>query len=349
MGRLGLHAVDLFCGVGGLTHGLKMAGVPVVAGVDFDPICRFPFEVNNSAKFLHQDVAAMTGKELKALFPKSSLRILAGCAPCQAFSRYARCNRTKDEDKWGLLNHFGRLVADSRPEIVSMENVPELQRETIFRNFVGTLETAGYEVSYKNVFCPDYGVPQHRTRLVLLASLFGPLALEPPTQPIGAHRTVRQAISYLTPLKAGQADPNDPLHRSSRLTNINLQRIRHSTPGGSWSDWPLRLVAECHKVESGKTYPSVYGRMEWDKPSPTITTQFFGYGNGRFGHPVQNRALSLREGAILQSFPPDYHFFPPSTSPSFAALGRLIGNAVPVRLGEVIGNSIVRHAEVFGK
>jgi len=228
-----------------------------------------------------------------------------------------------------------------------MENVPELDREKIFQAFVRQLEAQGYTVSHSRIFCPDYGVPQQRTRLVLLASLRGRLNLSLPTLSQENHPTVRSAISSLSPIQAGQVSRKDPLHRSSALTDINLKRIRNSRPGGCWRDWPLGLIAKCHNLESGKTYPGVYGRMEWDKPAPTITTQFFGYGNGRFGHPTQNRAISLREGAILQSFPADYIFHPQSTRVSFATLGRLIGNAVPVRLGEVIGEAILEHLEAL--
>jgi DNA (cytosine-5)-methyltransferase 1 len=331
-----------------LTHGLKRAGVPVVAGIDVDPICKFPFEKNNCAKFIHRDVSEVSAEEVAKLFPPSNSRVLVGCAPCSPFSRYARGNRTNDQQRWGLLSHFARLVTAIRPEIVSMENVPELHSEGIFRDFVNQLRTAGYKVNFSNVFCPDYGVPQQRTRLVLLASLYGSLEIGPPTH-LGRYRTVREAISGLPRIRAGRTSLMDPLHRSSRLTGINLQRIQHSRPGGCWRDWPEQLVAKCHSLESGKTYPSVYGRMEWDKPAPTITTQFFGYGNGRFGHPTQDRAISLREGAILQSFPPGYKFFPPSAPLSFAALGRLIGNAVPVRLGEIIGRAIVKHVETCGQ
>ena len=338
-------AVDLYCGVGGLTHGLKKAGLPVVAGVDLDPVCKFPFEHNNAAQFVLQDVATMIAGDLERLFPSNGYRVLIGCAPCQPFSRYARGNRVVDQERWGLLGHFARLVESTRPAIVSMENVPELQAEAIFRDFVTRLEATGYAVSYRNVFCPDYGVPQQRTRLVLLASLLGPLELGVPTHSPERHRTVRQTISRLKPVRAGEQSTKDPLHRSSRLTDTNLKRIKHSRPGGCWRDWPVDLVAECHAKKSGATYPSVYGRMEWDRPSPTITTQFFGYGNGRFGHPSQDRAISLREGALLQSFPMEYQFSSPSSKLSFATIGRLIGNAVPVRLGEVIGKAIMEHLE----
>jgi len=139
------------------------------------------------------------------------------------------------------------------------------------------------------------------------------------------------------------------MHRTSRLSVLNLRRIRCSKPGGSWRDWPHRLVAKCHKTKTGKKYPSVYGRMEWDHPSPTITTQFYGFGNGRFGHPDQDRAISLREGAILQTFPKHYEFVKPNGEYHVKAIGRMIGNAVPVRLGQVIGQTIRRHLSQHGQ
>lgn len=156
-------------------------------------------------------------------------------------------------------------------------------------------------------------------------------------------------MSRLAPLAAGDVSLDDPLHRTSELSPLNLRRIRHSRPGGTWRDWPRELVAQCHKIKNGKTYPSVYGRMEWDQPSPTITTQFFGFGNGRFGHPEQDRAISLREGAILQSFPKDYRFVEPGGDYRFKTIGRLIGNAVPVRLGQVVGETVRRHLEAHNE
>jgi DNA (cytosine-5)-methyltransferase 1 len=154
---------------------------------------------------------------------------------------------------------------------------------------------------------------------------------------------VKQAIGRLRPLSAGESAPKDKLHVTSTLSDTNLERIKVSKPGGTWRDWPKRLVAECHRVDSGRTYPGVYGRMEWDKPAPTMTTQCYGFGNGRFGHPVQDRAISLREAAILQSFPRKYAFIPKGGEVSFKVLGRLIGNAVPVDLGRAIARSIDQH------
>ena len=229
-----------------------------------------------------------------------------------------------------------------------MENVPELSREDVFQDFINTLENLNYQVSWQIVYCPDYGVPQKRKRLVLLASILGAINLIPPIYTPENYPTVRQAIGDLPPLEDGEVNTNDPLHSSCRLSIKNKLRIRHSVQGGTWRDWDESLQLKCHKKNSGKTYPSVYGRMYWNEPSPTITTQFYGYGNGRFGHPEQNRALSLREGAILQSFPRDYIFLPNDASFNKRELGIHIGNAVPVELGRAIGISIQQHLSEVG-
>lgn len=347
-------AVDLFCGAGGLTRGLLDAGIPVVAGYDNDQDCRFPYEKNNEpAVFFKKDVSEVDGVELARHYPEGSTRILVGCAPCVTFSRYTQgLNRSRDP-KWSLLRQFARLVTELNPDIVSMENVPELQHHSIFDEFLRTLRDEGYHFSddaeERVVYCPDYGMPQHRSRLVVLASRLGPIKMLRPTHSAKKHRTVRDALSRLDELEAGGRSRKDRLHRASTLSDLNLKRIRKSKPGGSWRDWPEDLVAECHKEETGETYGSVYGRMEWDRPSPTITTQFFGFGNGRFGHPEQDRALSLREGAILQSFPKHYKFVAPRTQVSIKRVGRMIGNAVPVRLGKAIGRSIKAHLKQHGR
>lgn len=347
-------AVDLFCGAGGLTRGLLNAGIPVSAGYDVDEACRFPYEHNNrGAAFRKVSVADLDAVALAAHYPAGHTRILVGCAPCQTFSKYTQGLDNGDDPKWTLLDEFARLVCEVKPDIVSMENVPELQRHDIFFRFLVTLASEGFHFTENEekwvVYCPDYGIPQHRRRLVLIASKLGPIELIPPTHAGKRQRNVRAALSKLPPLKAGGQSDADPLHRTSELSPLNLRRIRHSKPGGTWRDWPPELVADCHRETSGKTYPSVYGRMEWDKPSPTITTQFFGFGNGRFGHPEQNRAISLREGAILQSFPEDYEFVEEGGDYCFKTIGRLIGNAVPVRLGEVVGKTIRRHLDEYGK
>ena len=342
-------AVDLFCGAGGLTRGLLDAGIRVVVGYDIDEACQFPYEHNNKpAIFKKQSVVDLDCEDLAAHYPANSCRVLVGCAPCQPFSKYTQGLETEESEKWSLLNHFGRLVGESKPDVVSMENVRELRRHRVFRNFLTTLAIFGYHVSTYEVYCPDYGVPQHRTRLVLFASRLGTIETIPPTHETEEYLTVESVIGNLPKLSAGEICSEDPLHRSCNLSQINRRRIKHSKPGGTWRDWPKDLVAKCHVKRKGKTYPSVYGRMEWGMPSPTITTQFHGFGNGRFGHPEQNRAISLREGALLQSFPSDYEFVKPGGQYHFSTIGRLIGNAVPVRLGEFVGKTIMLHLRQYG-
>jgi DNA (cytosine-5)-methyltransferase 1 len=344
-----IRGVDLFCGAGGLTHGLEKAGIDIAFGVDVDPACEYPFSANNKAKFLLKPVEELTQSDISEVFDKEAFSLLAGCAPCQPFSAYSQVWACPKDKRWNLLNQFSDLVGKLQPDLVTMENVPRLVHRTVFKKFVQTLQRGGYHVFYKVVNCGDYGVPQSRKRLVLLASKFGPIELIKPTRAKKTYKTVRQAIEKLPPLKAGEVCARDGLHQACELSALNLKRIRASQPGGSWRDWDDELVADCHKKKSGKTYPSVYGRMSWDDLGPTMTTQYFGFGNGRFGHPEQDRAISLREGAILQSFPKTYRFVPKGEPVYHKIIGRLIGNAVPVKLAEAIGKTMVRHVERFGR
>lgn len=342
-------AVDLFCGAGGLTHGLRLEGIQVNAGIDFDKRCEFAFEHNNASKFIHADISEVEVDTLIDLYPPDHIKILAGCAPCQPFSRYSQglIEKNQKSSKWCLLHQFARLVLGVLPEIVTMENVPNLIKYKVFDEFVESLESKGYCVTFKKVFGPKYGIPQRRERLVLLASLLGPIDIIPETHSEEDYLTVEDAIGHLEPLVAGKQSSSDRYHRASNLSELNLRRIKASRPGGTWRDWPEDLVTKCHRKQKGERYGSVYGRMEYDKPSPTITTQSTGYGSGRFGHPVQDRALSLREAAILQTFPDDYQFVPLEEKISTKAVGMMIGNAVPVELGRVVGKSIITHLNTY--
>lgn len=353
--------VDLFCGVGGLSFGLKEAGLDIIAGLDINGKCKFSYESNNRACFIESDLTEYPSEKIAELFGDSNIKILVGCAPCQPFSRYAKRYQKEgllydkelhpktNKSRYYLIEEFLRIIEDIEPEIVSLENVPGIMKEKVFEDFVSKLDQLGYLVSYSIVYCPDYGVPQNRKRLVLLASKLGRLELIPPTHSPEDYVTVKDVIYNLPSIEAGAENESDPMHRSAMLTDINLKRMKQSKPGGTWRDWDEELRLKCHSKDSGKSYPSVYGRMEWDKPSPTITTQFYGYGNGRFGHPEQDRALSLREGAILQTFPEEYQFIEDSNVAIIKSkeLGVQIGNAVPPKLGEAIGISILKHLEVF--
>lgn len=338
--------VDLFCGAGGLTHGLIGAGVKVRAGVDFEEACRHPYETNHAGvEFLQADVAELKASKVAEWFGSAKVRVLAGCAPCQPFSTYALRYQKEDDveadQRWSLLNHFGRLVKELLPDVVTMENVPTVTKHSVFKDFRRTLERLGYKVWVDVIDCAAYGLPQRRNRTVLLASLHGDIHLR---KAKGSEaRTVEDVIKGLPVLQHGRTDKRDRLHTASSLSDLNYQRIQHSRPGGTWRDWPKRLVAKCHTKSTGRKYPAVYGRMKYDEPAPTLTTQFYGFGSGRFGHPTQARGLSLREGALLQGFPKNYSFVDDDEPVHFGALGRMIGNAVPVDLGRVIGESIIEH------
>jgi DNA (cytosine-5)-methyltransferase 1 len=338
------EVVDLFCGVGALSHGLKLAGCKIVAGYDTDERCKFAFETNNGGQFIAKDVGQMTAFEISAHFSGKAPTILAGCAPCQPFSTYKQ--RYAEDPQWELVTKFAELAAEVQPDFVTMENVPALKRYkdgAVFREFKAILNEAGYPIRATIAKCELFGVPQNRRRLVVVAAHRRKIGRLIAAENVGM--TVRRAIDHLPPIAAGQSHPDDPLHVSSSLSRLNMERMLLAKPGGTWKDWPIELRAECHQRDSGKTYPGVYARMEWDKPSPTMTTQCFGFGNGRFGHPEQHRAISLREAAILQSFPPNYRFLPENRKPSMKEVGRWIGNAVPVELARAIGNLLIANAD----
>lgn len=338
---MSVKVVDLFCGAGGLTHGLHLAGLNVVAGIDLEGDCRVAYESNNDSLFIEKDISLVNKDEIDHLFEGASVRVLAGCAPCQPFSKYTQGKDKKNDKKWPLLYEFERLIRETNPEIVTMENVPDVTKHSVYDDFYNSLSSMGYHVWADRIECVDFGVPQNRVRHVLLASKLAPISLVRPQSHIPL--TVKDCIGSLTALEAGQTDPKDPLHKASKLSEINLKRILHSKPGGTWKDWPTELIASCHTKKSGQGYGSVYGRMSWEKPSPTITTLCYGFGNGRFGHPEQHRAISLREAALLQTFPITYSFAHPSEPIKMKNVGRMIGNAVPVNLGKAIGLSILQH------
>jgi DNA (cytosine-5)-methyltransferase 1 len=341
------EVVDLFCGIGGLSAGFRNEGFKVIAGIDSDPSCQYAYETNVEAKFIPCDIASVSGTELNKLYSKKAKRILVGCAPCQPFSLYTgryRRNSTEErpDKRWQLLHEFTRLIEEVRPDVISMENVPRVVLHPVFTGFVERLRAGGYFVTYHKVRADHYGVPQRRTRLVLFASKLGPVELIDATHR-ERPRSVRDAIGFLPPISAGGADSDDRLHASRGIGSRNMQRLRATSEGGSWKDWDDDLKLACHKKAGGKSFRAVYGRMKWNEPSPVITTQCLGIGNGRFGHPDQDRAISIREAALLQSFPADFKFVAPGTKISGVRLARQIGNAVPVLLAEAVARSIRRH------
>ena len=336
-----IRAVDLFCGIGGLTHGLRAAGIDVTVGIDVDASCRYAYEANNpGSAFLVHDVRRIGFADLAPFYAGAQIRALVGCAPCQPYSSHNRKLRGMSNDDCALVTEFARLVTEGLPEIVSMENVPGLARPDSFREFLDILEALDYEIDHGIVSCLSYGVPQKRKRLVVLASRSRKLALpRSRSQPL----TVADVLRGLPSLEAGEMHPGDPDHVTLPLSERNRRRIRQSTPGGTWKDWDDQDINRCHKRAH---FPASYGRMRWDEPAPTITTQFCYYSTGRFGHPDQDRTISIREGALLQTFPKDYSFADGQAFPAVSKLARHIGNAVPVALANAIGQSIAEASHV---
>ncbi len=342
--------IDLFCGIGGLSHGFVKEKFNILAGIDIDETCKYAFEKNNNSKFISKSISDMTSDEISKIYGESQIKVLVGCAPCQPFSSYTFKDKEKENNKWTLLYEFARLIKDTKPEIVSMENVAQLlnfKKAPVFDDFINDLKEQGYFVSYEIVNCPEYGIPQNRKRLVLLASKLGEINLIPKTHTRKNYKTVKDVIFNLPPISDGETCKTDKLHFARKLTDINKKRIKATPYGGGWKDWSNELILACHQKQSGKSYSSVYGRMKWEEPSPTITTHCIGYGNGRFGHPVQDRAISLREASLLQTFPKNYKFFDEKKEFSSVMIARQLGNAVPVALGQVIAKSIKEHLKLY--
>jgi DNA (cytosine-5)-methyltransferase 1 len=337
-------AIDFFCGAGGLTKGLTMAGINVVLGIDNNINCKGTYELNNpESKFLNVDISKTDIRDLEPyLGDYNSTEVLfAGCAPCQPFTKLKVNN--ENEFRSRLLGEFTKLVKAFQPGYVVIENVPGIAKVpgfSTFRRFLKVLKDSGYEYCQGILDAKDYGVPQTRNRIVLIASKNGKPTLPSPTHGPGLkpYETVADAISHFPAIEAGESHPTVPNHRASKLSDKNLERIQ-KTPhnGGDRRSWPLELWLECHKKgHSGHT--DVYGRMWWKKPAPSITCRCDSLSNGRFGHPEQNRAISLREAASLQGFPDDYVFYGSSKS----IIAAQIGNAVPIQLARRLGEHIIR-------
>lgn len=242
------EVIDLFCGIGGLTHGLINAGMNVIAGFDIDPTCQYTYEHNNHCDYHIRNIRDVQAPELEGLYNHDAIRVLVGCAPCQPFSqmRFKLGDANAKDEKYNLLLEFGRLIEEMHPTVVSMENVPQIRESNVFQEFIDILIQNGYFYDSRVIYCPDYGIAQSRRRFVLVGSLLGPINIIQPT-----HRRenvhVRDYIGGLPPIGAGEVDEHDPLHRSAILSELNLRRIRASVPGGTWRDWPEELRCNCHK------------------------------------------------------------------------------------------------------
>jgi DNA (cytosine-5)-methyltransferase 1 len=344
-----MFALDFFCGAGGLTRGFLNSGVKVLAGFDMDEGCRRTYEENNPpAKFVPADIRDLTAKDLGPVLqniPREQL-VFAGCAPCQPFSKQRRVIGHKRDRT--LLGAFGALAAECKPGFVIIENVPGIVKipgNSTYRRFLKTLRRAGYRFAEGRLDAKWFGVPQTRRRWVMIAALAAD-----PTLPEASHgpdrlpyRTVRDAIAGLPKIEAGSADPTIWNHRAAKLSEMNLKRIK-ATPrdGGQRTAWPKPLALPCHS-DDYEGHTDVYGRMWWDVPAPALTCRCVSLSNGRYGHPEQHRAISLREAARLQSFEDDFVFY----GTSQVAQAAQIGNAVPVKLAEALARQVLRLAK-FG-
>lgn len=335
-------ALDFFSGCGGTSAGLQAAGMRIAAGVDCDASAAATFKRNfPNADFIEQDVRALEVSALDAAADNAGAGlVLSACAPCQPYSTLRRQPSAGTPDR-SLLLRLLPFVDRLGPDAVVVENVPGMQKvkgASTFRRFVRALERQGYDVDWDVVDCRVYGVPQRRRRLVLLASRHGRLALPAPTHGPGLapFATVGQWIGDLPALEAGQVDADDPNHRAGALGPLNLQRIRHIRSGEGRESWPEHLWLDCHRRSKG--HEDVYGRLSLDDPAPVLTTKCTDITGGRFGHPIQDRALSVREAACLQTFPRDFAFVGGLKSTT-----RQVGNAVPVLLAQRLGEQILNH------
>jgi DNA (cytosine-5)-methyltransferase 1 len=336
-----MYALDFFCGAGGLTRGFLNAGIQVVAGLDVNEGCRRTYETNNKpAKFVACDLQSVRRKDLENYvrgIPTSEL-IFAGCAPCQPFSKQRREIDVRDKT---LLSHFGRLVGEFLPGYVVIENVPGIVRipgNSTYRRFTRLLEDFGYELSEGVLDAKFFGVPQTRRRWVVIASKLVKPVLPKPTHGVGTRPfvTVREAIAHYPKLAAGEQSVSVANHRAANIEPQNIRRLKATPPdGGGRRQWPKNLVLDCHTGDY-EGHSDVYGRMRWDAPAPALTCKCFSISNGRYGHPEQHRAISLREAARLQSFDDSFVFY----GSSQADIGAQIGNAVPVALAGRLAKTI---------
>ena len=319
-----LTAIDLFCGCGGLTLGLKQAGFAVVAAVDLASLAVKTYVANHPEVHVWQlDIRRLSVSEVQNTvgLREGDLDLLAGCPPCQGFSRVRTLNgsRSVDDNRNTLVLEFLRFVEGLMPRTVMMENVPGLAQDARFSRLCGRVRELGYACEYRVLDAADYGVPQRRKRLMLLAGQQGPVGFARG----GTRRTtVRDAIGSLP--TAGQS--GDPLHDLPERRSGRIGRLISMIPkdGGSREDLGPAHQLACHKTCSG--FHDVYGRMAWDDVAPTITSGCVNPSKGRFLHPDEDRAMTLREAALLQTFPEDYHF---SLDRGKYPAAALIGNAFP--------------------
>ena len=351
-----IRVYDFFSGCGGTSLGFVRVGIEHALAIDSCPDAISTFERNFArATIINEPIESIQPRNMEAFCKrKSEIKLFCGCSPCQPFTRQKTNSKNKraDDSRVGLFTHFSDLVHCYLPELVFIENVPGLKKmlvngSNVFSQLIEQLEKDRYFYDHGVIYAHDYGVPQVRRRLVLIASRIGRISLPQPTH--GPSRpypyvTVRDTIAHLPPVTHGTEHPDKqryPNHRAARLSPLNLERIKQTEENGR-RDWPESLLPRCYSHRTnGERYSGhtdCYTRLSWDEPAPGLTTRCISYSNGRFGHPEQDRAISVREAARLQGFPDDFVF-----TGSMNSMARQIGNAVPVRVAEAFGLHFIQH------
>lgn len=358
---LNIRVYDFFSGCGGTSVGFRQVGIKHAFAIDScpDAICTFQKNFPGSS-VIGEPIESVEVRRIEACYSnESEVKLFCGCAPCQPFTKQKTNTKKKasEDNRRGLLAHFSAIVHDCLPELVFVENVPGLQKVSVadggpFSLFIEQLGEDGYSVDYGVIAAQDYGAPQVRRRLVLVASRMGNIFLPAPTHgpnSAEAYTTVRDAIADLPPVAHGTEHPDKrryPNHRAAGLSSLNLERIRHTGANGR-RDWPESLLPKCYtKKTNGERYyghSDCYTRLAWDESAPGLTTRCISYSNGRFGHPEQDRAITVREAARLQGFPDSFVF-----TGSLSAMARQIGNAVPVQVAKAFGRHFIKHIRSVG-
>jgi DNA (cytosine-5)-methyltransferase 1 len=351
-------AFDFFCGCGGTSRGFQNAGIDIAFAMDIDPDVKGTFIQNfPTTTFCHKSITELKEIDLRPTIDeyKDSFKLFCGCAPCQPFTKQ-KTKSPKCDARKNLLSEFGNIIKKFHPDFVFVENVPGLQKvpkhkQGPFPSFKALLEKMGYHMTYGVVAAQDYGAPQLRRRFVLLASKHREINIPESTHGKNCdnpYKTVRNAIADLPTIAAGETynDKSISNHRAAKLSELNMRRIKASDPdGGGRNNWPKELWPKCYTRinKAGKTHSGhtdCYGRLWWDKPATGLTTRCISYSNGRFGHPEQDRAISVREAARLQGFDDDFEF-----TGNLNSMAKQIGNAVPVDLAYAMGSHFINHVE----
>jgi len=343
-----LKAVDFFCSGGGMSFGMQQAGIQILAGIDFDKNCEETYKANIiGAEFIQADVSELKVSDLEeklSLQKNDDDLVLIGCSPCQFWS-IIHTDKTKSAKSKNLLVEFSRFVKYFRPGYVVVENVPGVLRrkeESGLNEFIEWLKTNGYTNPHFKVHnVNDFGVPQNRKRFTLIATRVSPQEIIP-AESEGEKPVVQDVLGEINgfpKIEPGHRDNSDFLHSVPNITEINKKRLRKVAKNGGdrlgfANDPDLQL--DCF-VGKDNSFKDTFGRLWWNRPAPTITTKFLSISNGRFVHPAEDRALSIREGATLQSFPLSYKF----KGTSVANIARMIGNAVPPVYAKAIGTAII--------